>query len=121
MSTTNEFVAGTKAQHDFISSLAGRLGFESAIAACAAALGRDHASLLAQLPSKTEAREVINHLQGLERQKPTDSSATATKGAGKSSSGHYTTAKQLREMAAGARATPSDLDEHARWVLDRLA
>jgi len=123
MTDSTTFQAGSPRQHEFIADLATRHGHESALGACEKVLGRDRASLLKTPPTTTEARKVIDTLSVKDTDpKPSSNSSTPAPGRAstKAGFGHYTTAKQLREFATGAKSVPSELDEHARWVLERL-
>jgi hypothetical protein len=112
--STADFVAGTPNQHGYIERLASERGFSTPIAACMQVLGRDVCALLATPPDTLEARKVIEALEAMPK-KAAGEKLRRVPGASP-----YTTAKQLRDYATGKKAPPLELDEHARWCLDRL-
>lgn len=113
--STPDFVAGTPNQHGYIERLALERGFSTAIAACIEILGRDVCDLLASPPDTLAARKVIEALEGMPKKAAPDGKVRRIGPAGQ-----YTTAKQLRDYATGKKAPPLEIDEHARWCLDRL-
>lgn len=113
--STADFIAGTANQHGYIERLASERGFSTPIAACIEILGRDVCDLLANPPDTLAARKVIEALEAMPKKSAADSKVRRLPGGGT-----YTTAKHLRDYATGRKAPPLELDEHARWCLDRL-
>lgn len=114
------FRAGTEKQHKYIERMVGEGGYASVLAACAKHLGRPEEELAQNELSTSDARIVIEALQLETQRDGAGHAASDRKTDRKPERPHYTTAKELREFATGAKPVPQDIDEHAAWVLDRL-
>jgi hypothetical protein len=110
---------GTDSQHEYLQALTKKLGYADIAEAV-----RAHAEGMViepgSEPTKQQASAAIAALKIAEGTLPPEGQAKKRAASGDRSKSKFLTARVLRRIAQGEVAPPEELDDDARWVLERL-